>query len=111
LIGIFLGKKPVCFLTTNMLQIVISIDFWNMLQHNSWGTIEKTKNYFKKTIASYIYDLPLSYCLFAWKIRPVLGISRERRGLSELLRNCPEYSGNFLNVKDIPPLNFLRRIP
>jgi hypothetical protein len=41
----------------------------------------------------------------------VLGISKERRGFSELLRSCPENSGEFLNVKEIPPLNFLRRIP
>jgi hypothetical protein len=41
----------------------------------------------------------------------VLGISKEREGFTELLRNCPEYSGDFLNVKEIPPLNFLRRIP
>jgi hypothetical protein len=43
-------------------------------------------------------------------MRPVLGISKERRGFIELLRNCPEYSGYFLTVKEIPPLNFLRRI-
>jgi hypothetical protein len=41
----------------------------------------------------------------------VLGIRKERKGFTELLRNCPEYSGYFLNVKEIPPLNFLRRIP
>jgi hypothetical protein len=41
----------------------------------------------------------------------VLGINKERRGFTELLRNCPEYSGDFLNVKEISPLNFLRRIP
>jgi hypothetical protein len=61
--------------------------------------------------ASYISALPLSYCLFAWKVRSVLGISKERKGFTELLRNCPEYSGDFLNVKEIPPLNLLRRIP
>jgi hypothetical protein len=41
----------------------------------------------------------------------MLSISKERRGSTELLRNCPEYSGDFLNGKEIPPLNFLRRIP
>jgi hypothetical protein len=41
----------------------------------------------------------------------VLGISKERRGNTELLRNCPEYSGDFLNVKEISPPNFLRWIP
>jgi hypothetical protein len=41
----------------------------------------------------------------------VLGISKERKGFNELLRNCPEYSGDFLNVKEIPPLKFLRKIP
>jgi hypothetical protein len=41
----------------------------------------------------------------------VLGIIKERKGFTELSRNGPEYSGNFLNVKEIPPLNFLRRIP
>jgi hypothetical protein len=40
----------------------------------------------------------------------VLGINKQRR-IIELLRGCPEYSGDFLNVKEIPPLNFLRRIP
>jgi hypothetical protein len=62
-------------------------------------------------LAYQISALPLSYCFFAWKMRPLLGISKERRGFTELLRNCPEYSGDFLNVKEIPPLNFLRRIP
>jgi hypothetical protein len=62
-------------------------------------------------LASNISALPLSCCLFAWKVRTVLGISKERKGFTELLRNCPEYSGDFLNVKEIPPLNFLRRIP
>jgi hypothetical protein len=41
----------------------------------------------------------------------VLGISKEIKGFTELLRNCPEYSGDFFNVKEIIPLNFLRRIP
>jgi hypothetical protein len=41
----------------------------------------------------------------------VLIISKERRGYPELLKNCTEYSGDFLNVKETPPLNFLRRIP
>jgi hypothetical protein len=41
----------------------------------------------------------------------VLGAIKKRRGFTELLRNCPEYSGDFLNVKKISPLNFLRRIP
>jgi hypothetical protein len=41
----------------------------------------------------------------------VLRIIKDRRGFAELLRNCPEYSGDFLNVKEILPLNFLRRIP
>jgi hypothetical protein len=41
----------------------------------------------------------------------VLGISKEEKGFTELLRNCPEYLGDCLNVKEIPPLNFLRRIP
>jgi hypothetical protein len=40
-----------------------------------------------------------------------MGISKERRGFTELLRNCPEYLGDFLNVKEKHPLNFLRRIP
>jgi hypothetical protein len=62
-------------------------------------------------LASYISALPLSYCLVAWKVRLVLGISKERKGFTELLRNCPEYSGDFLTVKEILPLNFLRRIP
>jgi hypothetical protein len=55
-------------------------------------------------LVSQISALPLSYCFFAWKMRPVLGISKERSGFTELLRNCPEYSGDFLNVKEIPPL-------
>jgi hypothetical protein len=42
---------------------------------------------------------------------PVLGIIKERRGFTELLRNCSEYSGDFLTVKEISLLNFLRRIP
>jgi hypothetical protein len=62
-------------------------------------------------LASQISSLPLSYCFFAWKMRPVLGIRKKRRGSTELLRNCPEYSGDFLNVREIPPLNFLGRIP
>jgi hypothetical protein len=62
-------------------------------------------------LASQISALPLSYCFFAWKRRPVLIISKERRGYPELLKNCTEYSGDFLNVKETPPLNFLRRIP
>jgi hypothetical protein len=41
----------------------------------------------------------------------VLGIKKERRGFTELLRNYPEYSGDFLNVKEISPPTFLRRIP
>jgi hypothetical protein len=41
-----------------------------------------------------------------------LGIrKKKKKGFTELLRNFPEYSGDFLNVKEIPPLNFLRRIP
>jgi hypothetical protein len=43
-------------------------------------------------------------------MRPVLGICKERRGFTELLMNCPEYSGDFLSVKEIPPLNFLRGV-
>jgi hypothetical protein len=61
-------------------------------------------------LESKISALPLSYWLFAWKVWPVLAISKERKGFTEHLRNCPEYSGDFLNVKEIPPLNFLRRI-
>jgi hypothetical protein len=41
----------------------------------------------------------------------MLGTSKERRGFTELVRSCPKYSGDFVNVKEIPPLNFLRRIP
>jgi hypothetical protein len=89
-----------------------------MLQHNR-GTIMSKKKYKNfphlglnlPPLVSYISVLPLSYCLFAWKVRPVLAISKERKGFTELLRNCPEYSGDFLNVKEIPSLNFLRRIP
>jgi hypothetical protein len=44
-------------------------------------------------------------------MRPVLAINKERRGFTELLRSCPENSGDFLNFKEISPLNFLRRIP
>jgi hypothetical protein len=62
-------------------------------------------------LSSEFSALPLSYCLFAWNVQPVLGISKERKGFTELLRNCTEYSGDFLNVKEIPLLNFLRRSP
>jgi hypothetical protein len=41
----------------------------------------------------------------------VLCIRKKEKEFIELLRNCPEYSGDFLNVEEIPPLNFLRRIP
>jgi hypothetical protein len=30
----------------------------------------------------------------------VLAISKERKGFTEILRNCPEYSGDFFNVKE-----------
>jgi hypothetical protein len=100
-----------------MLQIVISIDFQSVLQHYR-GT-KMCKEIYKNTppglelstprilvLCSAIELLPL--CL---KERPVLGIKKERRGFTELLRNCPEYSGDFLNIKEISLLNFLRRIP
>jgi hypothetical protein len=62
-------------------------------------------------LASEISALPLSNCLFAWKVRPMLIICKERKGFTLILRNFPEYSGDFLNDKEIPPLNFLRRSP
>jgi hypothetical protein len=40
-----------------------------------------------------------------------LNLPPSASGFTELLRNFPEYSGDFLYVKEIPPLNFLRRIP
>jgi hypothetical protein len=86
-----------------------------MLQHNR-GTIMSKKKYKNfphlglnlSPLASQIFALPLSYCFFAWKERPVLSISKEKKGFTG---NSPEYSGDFPNVKEITPLNFLRRIP
>jgi hypothetical protein len=82
-----------------------------MLQHNR-GT-KMCKTFIKITLPGFKPTTfkPLSYCRFGWKGRPVFGICKERRGFTELLRNCPEYSRNFLNVREIPPLNCLRRIP
>jgi hypothetical protein len=42
----FLEKKPVCFHSTNMLQVVISIDFWTC--YNTTGVQKCAKKIIKK---------------------------------------------------------------
>jgi hypothetical protein len=87
-------------------------DFHLLLEHDKTqqGYNNVTIFYIIKITPAGLAPTTLSYYLFAWKLRPVLEKRKERRGFTEHLGSCPEYSEYFLNVKEILPLNFLRRI-